>query len=133
MTTRQLDRSALEQLQTGEVVGVRISGVWHEGLIERSEQGEPWVWNKSKRTGRVERERFEEFAPSSLRVVRIGYLGELPPSEVIERARARQGEQWTPIENCQRFTRQCHGVRRSAPDVDRVALALFIAMCGGPL
>jgi len=130
---RQIEQSDVPTLRSGVVVGVRISGVWHEGLVEQEQGGQTWIWNKSKRTGRVERESWQQFAPPAHRVIEIGYLGELSPEEVIERARQRQGEEWTPIANCQQFTRQCHGVRRAAPDIDRVAFALLLSMLGGPL
>lgn len=128
MRRMPLHPARVPQLPTGVVVGVRISGVWHEGIVEQSD-GTTWVWNKSKRTGRVERESWDAFG-RNLPAVEIGYLGELPPDVVIARARARTGEQWTPVQNCQRFTRQCHGVRRGAPDVDAVGLACLFAMLG---
>lgn len=124
----------LAVLQTGEIVAVRVSGVWHEGIVdrERDADGRPHVWNKSKRTGRVEREPWDRFA-GDLPTIRIGYPGQLEPSEVIARARAREGEEWTPIHNCQRFTRACHGVPSTTPELDALGVACLIAMVGGPL
>jgi len=131
---RILDDRELSELRAGEIVGVRIAGVWHEGIVdhERDEQGRPWIWNKSKRTGRVERESWESFG-GALHAIRIGYPGTLEPDAVIERARARIGEAWTPIENCQRFTRSCHGVSARSPEADAIGVALLVAMVGGGL
>lgn len=121
-------------IATGEIVAVRISGVWHEGIADeqRDAHGAPLIWNKSKRTGRVEREPWERFA-GDLPTIRIGYPGQLEPAEVLARARAREGEEWTPIHNCQRFTRACHGVPSTTPELDALGVACLIAMVGGPL
>lgn len=130
----------LAGIEPGEVIAVRIAGVWHEGIAdrERDELGRPRVWNKSKRTGRVELEAWDDFAGRDmhgrrLATIRVGYLGKLPPDEVIARARARIGEAWTPIANCQRFTRACHGVPATSPEIDAIGVALLLSMLGGPL
>lgn len=127
-----LTEAEIVALAPGDVVAVRIAGVWHEGIAdeERDAQGRPFVWNSSKRTGRVERETWDRFG-GGLRATRLGYFGKLPPSEVIANARARQGQPWTPIDNCQRFTRRCHGVRRAQPDAEAVGLAFLIALIAG--
>lgn len=135
-----MTNNELASIQPGEVVAVRIAGVWHEGIADhdRDEHGRPWVWNKSKRTGRVEREAWDDFAGNDihgrrLATIRVGYLGKLSPDEVIGRARARLGEEWTPIANCQRFTRACHGVPATSPEIDAIGVALLLSMLGGPL
>ncbi len=80
------------------------------------------VIHKSKRTGRVVEEPIDTFAGgSTVRV--LGYPGRLEAPEVLRRARARIGEPWTYTQNCQRFTRGCHGVPSRSPDVERTAVA----------
>lgn len=131
---RPLRADDLADLRAGEIVGVRISGVWHEGIVdlERDETGRPYVWNKSKRSGRVERESWATFG-AGLPALRIGYPGTLPPEDVIARARERIGEEWTPIDNCQRFTRACHGVPARSPEADAIGVTFLVAMIGGPI
>lgn len=131
---RSLAAADVPGLDPGTIVAVRISGVWHEGIVdqERDADARPHVWNKSKRTGRVEREPWAWFA-RDLPTIEIGYLGTLPAVEVLARARAAAGEPWSPVENCQRFARRCHGVAARSPDLDALGVALLLAMVGGPL
>lgn len=119
----------------GAIVQVRIRGVWHEGLIAEPGTART-VIHKSKRHGRVVEEPIDGFAHgATVRVV--GYPGRLEAAEVLRRARARIGEPWTYVQNCQRFTRSCHGVPSRSPDVERTAIAgslgmVIAGLLGGP-
>lgn len=104
--------------------------MWHEGLIAGEREAPRTVIHKSKRVGRAVEEPIDAFAAGA--TVRImGYPGRLSSDEVIRRARARIGEPWTILENCQRFTRGCHGVPSRSPDLERTALGLAIGALGG--
>ncbi|WP_236607756.1 lecithin retinol acyltransferase family protein [Sandaracinus amylolyticus] len=80
--------------------------------------GWPQVVHKSKRRGVVAEESWSEFA-AGRPVHVIGYLGTASPDVVIARARARIGERWSPLRNCQHFVRACHAVVECSPDLDR--------------
>lgn len=119
----------------GAIVQVRIQGVWHEGLIgeEPVEAPRPrTVIHKSKRTGAVVEEPLEDFA-SGFPVRVVGYPGRLGGAEVLSRARARIGEPWTVIQNCQRFTRGCHGVPSRSPDAERTIVAFTVGLLGSAI
>ncbi len=114
--------SAASKAPPGAIVQVRIRGVWHEGLIAEREPSPRTVIHKSKRTDRVVEEPIETFAAGgTVRV--LGFPGRLEAPEVLRRARARIGEPWTYTQNCQRFTRGCHGVPSRSPDLERTAIA----------
>lgn len=120
-----------ESVRPGTIIAVRIGQVWHEGLVSdvRDLDGLPMVINKSKRTRRVEEEPFRIFAPRYLRTRVVGYPGRLPAPEVLSRARARIGEPWTLVQNCERFARSCHGRPRS-PTIEAAGV-LASALIGG--
>jgi hypothetical protein len=102
------------ELVPGEVVRVAVRGVWHEGIVsDRRETDGPWVISKSKRAGVVAEEPWPTFS-AGRPVERVGRFGPLPVEHVLERARARLGERWTPWAHCQRFTRECYGLRSVA-------------------
>lgn len=113
----------------GSIVRVRIQGVWHEGLITGAPGAARTVVHKSKRVGRVTEEPIEDFAAGG--VVRVlGFPGRLPGEQVIARARARIGEPWTWVHNCQRFTRGAHGVASRSPDLERTGIAVAVGALG---
>lgn len=102
------------ELVAGEVVRVAVRGVWHEGIVtDRRDVTGPWVISKSKRAGIVAEEPWETFA-AGRPVELVGHFGALSGAHVLERARARLGERWSPWAHCQRFTRECHGLRDPA-------------------
>lgn len=121
--------TAAARARPGAIVAVRIQGVWHEGLIAGAPGDEArTVVHKSKRTGAVVEEPLEAFRSGA--VVRVmGYPGRLAGDEVLRRARARIGEPWSWVNNCQRFTRSVHGVPSRSPDLERTV----IGVAGGAL
>lgn len=118
----------------GAIVAVRVAGVWHEGIVSdaRDADGLPKVIHKSKRAREAREEPWRLFAPRGARVVVVGYPSRLPAPLVLERARARIGEPWSAVDNCQRFTRRAHGVPARSPDVERLAglVAGFLGFIG---
>lgn len=125
-------RTAGARARPGAIIAVRIQGVWHEGLIAGEREAPRTVIHKSKRTGLAVEEPIGDFAAGgTVRIV--GYPGKLPADEVLRRARARIGEPWTILENCQRFTRSCHGVPSRSPDLERTVLGFAIGALGSSL
>lgn len=120
--------------QPGAIVAVRVAGVWHEGIVSdrHDADGLPMVVHKSKRGKVATEEPWRRFAARGARVALVGYPSILPPELVLERARARIGEPWTAIDNCQRFTRRAHGVPARSPDLERTAglVAGFLGFIG---
>lgn len=113
----------LKRLSPGVVVAVDV-GVWHEGIVSDriDATGRPYVISCSRRAGRALEEPWATFAPAGYRVAVVGYLSRLSPRAVVARARARIGEPWTPIRNCEAFARGCHGFHGS-PTVETIAAA----------
>lgn len=120
--------------RTGSIVAVRVAGVWHEGIVSDrlDADGLPMVVHKSKRARVATEEPWRRFAPRGARVVLVGYPSILPPALVLERARARIGEPWSAVDNCQRYTRRAHGVPARSPDLERAAglVAGFLGFVG---
>ena len=55
----------------------------------------------------------------------IGYLGNLSPQQVLQRARSRIGETWNLFWNCEHFVKWAHGLRPRSPQL----VAGLILMC----
>lgn len=108
----------------GDVVGIAYKGVTHTGIVSHVEPGEVRIIHKSKRRGRVAEESIGEFS-AGRRVSRLGYPGHLTPEEVVSRARARLGERWTHVNNCQRFCASVHGAPMRSRDADKFGLTIF--------
>ncbi len=99
----------------GSILAVSVKGVSHEGLWTGAD-----VVHKSARRGAVARESLARFAGSKL--VRV--CGTVPV-ESVDRACARIGEPWTPIDNCQRFVVSVSGVPRVSRDASK-GVALLV-------
>jgi hypothetical protein len=71
---------------------------------------------------------------SSRQLVRVhGYLGELPPEEVMGRARSLIGMRYdVGSANCEHFVRWCHGLEPESPTV-RTWLTVGALVAGGLL
>lgn len=104
----------LSRLVPGTIVAVDV-GVWHEGIVSdrRGDDGAPLVISCSRRAGCAREEPWGTFAPAGCPVAVVGYPSSLPPRTVLARARARLGETWTPLRNCEAFARGAHGFHGS--------------------
>lgn len=125
-------RRALATLRPGTIIAVRVSGVWHEGLLSDAldERGEPRILHKSKRSYRAEEETCCQYAPDGRELRIVGYPGARSSEVVIGYARSRIGEEWTITNNCQRYTRRAHGVPARSPDVEAFFACLLLGLVG---
>lgn len=125
----------LGALRPGDVVGVAILGVTHEGLVSDRLDGEgrPMIIHSSRRRGCVAEEPFSAVV-GGLPHWRVGYYGKKCRACVVEAARARIGEPWDLMEaNCQHFTRACHGVGRQSPGLAGAGVVSSALVAAGAL
>lgn len=109
----------------GGVVGVtvitRIGRIDHKGIVtdRYGSDGEPTILHASDLYGHVVETEAAEFMQRAVGPVRfVGYLGELPPAEVLRRARARLGERYrTLTANCEHYATGVHGLAPESPQV----------------
>ena len=104
---------------------IRVSHGWyhHVALLgDGAIQGERSVLAFSAQAGGFVEQAFSAFARGR-RVTADGYLGGLPPSTVMQRARSkqRQGYSWTNF-NCEHFVRYAHGIPIESPQLRQWAL-----------
>lgn len=127
------NRRKLATLRPGTIIAVRVAGVWHEGIVSDviEDDGEPRVLHKSKRSYRAEEEPCRLFAPEGRELRVVGYPGRRSPDVVIGAARGRLGEEWTVIDNCQRYTRRAHGVPARSPGVEAFFACLLLGLTAG--
>lgn len=111
-----------EQIVSGALLTVHVKGVAHEGIAVDSGS----VVHKSQRRGKVVIEPLERFSAS-----RAVYVGDVVGG--VDKATARVGEAWTPVENCQRFVAECSGRPRRSRDADKAAMVVGAAMVAGSL
>ena len=102
----------------GEVVQVPAGLYFHVGLVgDRVIGGERSVLAFSSAAGGLIEEPLSEFARGRP-VMRMGYLGTLRPTIVLQRARAitQTPYSWTEF-NCEHFVRYAHGVPVESPQL----------------
>lgn len=94
----------------------------HVGIIsDRTYGGAPMVISNSKVKKGVVEESWAEWEDGTWEPARvIGYLGELPPGEVLRRARSRLGEKWELGWNCEHFVAWCHGISPRSPQLENL-------------
>jgi hypothetical protein len=99
---------------------IRVSHGWYEHVAllgDRLIAGERGVIAFSSQTGGFVEQPYTAFAQGQTVTVE-GYLGSLPPSVVVQRARMKQGQAYSWMEfNCEHFVRYAHGVPMESPQL----------------
>lgn len=112
-------------LAPGTVIAVWVGPIQHVGVVsDRMHGSHPNVISNSHRAGRVIEEPLPVFA-GGRPVNVVGYLGNLSPQKVLQRARSRIGETWDLFWNCEHFVKWAHGLRPRSPQL----VAGVILMC----
>lgn len=112
------------------VVGVpvltRLGRIDHKGVVtdRYGVDGEPTILHASDLYGRVVETEAGEFVQRAVGPVRfVGYLGDLPPADVLQRARARIGERYRALTaNCEHYTTGVHGLPPDSPQARGFAI-----------
>jgi len=115
------------ELPTGTVIRVRLDWYDHVALLgDRLIGTERSVLAFSANAGGFIEQPYSEFAQDR-KVTVEGYLGNLAPEIVMQRARAKHGQpySWASF-NCEHFVRHAHGVTVESPQVKDWA---FFASC----
>lgn len=122
MTSLHTPSSILAQ-PAGTVVRVSYGLYDHVALLgDRLIQGERSVLAFSAKARGFTEQRFCAFADGRT-VASDGFLGGLPPSSVMQRARSKQGEPYSWMDfNCEHFVRYAHGLPIESPQVRRWAI-----------
>lgn len=94
-----------ETVPAGALLMVHVKGVQHEGLA----CGDGHAVHKSQKRRRVVKESLDRFGGG-----RPVYIG--PVIGGVDKAMARMGERWTPLENCQRFVAEVSGTPRRSKE-----------------
>lgn len=105
-------------LPAGTVIRVRHGLYDHVAMLgDRGISGERGVIAFSAQAGGFVEQPFTAFAGGRAVVIE-GYLGSLPPSVVIQRARMKQGQEysWSDF-NCEHFVRYAHGAPVESPQL----------------
>lgn len=117
-------------LSPGTVIAVWIGPIQHVGVVSDRMYGlHSSVISNSHRAGRVIEEPLPVFA-GGRPVHVVGYLGNLSPQQVLQRARSRIGEAWDLLRwNCEHFVRWAHDTRPYSPQlITGAALLAAIAL-----
>ena len=95
----------------------------HYGIVsERLVDDAPTVISLPNNKDGAQEETWADFAKTDLvrvNAVRVeGYLGQLPPEEVLRRARSCFGLPWTFSFNCEHFVTWAHGLPPRSPQLE---------------
>lgn len=119
----------MHELSVGTTVQIWVGVIRHFGIIsDRFDGGEPMVISSSLRSGEVAEESMRTFAQGR-KVHPVGYLGDLPPHQVIARARSALGSKWKLFTaNCEHFVYWVHGQPLRSP---QLAMAMSLVVLTG--
>lgn len=108
------------QLMPGTVISVDMGLYDHIGIVtDQYVNGVPAVISNSLKNGGVSEESLADFTGGHL-VSTVGYLGNLPVRQVLQRARSKIGTKWDLLLwNCEHFVRWAHGLNPASPQVRR--------------
>jgi Lecithin retinol acyltransferase len=112
----------------GTIIYVVVWGIFcHRGIVsDRRQNGVPMVIANARDTQGVAEVPLEKFTTGPPCFVE-GYPSELPPEEVLYRARCMLGKPYDLLRfNCEHFVSVCHGKRPSSPQVGAVALLVAV-------
>ncbi|MBI4438175.1 lecithin retinol acyltransferase family protein [Candidatus Uhrbacteria bacterium] len=102
-------------------VGGGLLTVEHVGVVAslQDQQGLPFVYNASKRTGRIMLDSWAEFTQRREGRV-LDVRGALDADEVLRRAHSRLGERWNLVfSNCEHYVRWCHDLDEESPQLQK--------------
>lgn len=109
-------------LMPGTVVSVNLGLITHLGIVSENAT----VISASRKSGMVVEQVPHDFSEGNPISV-IGYLGELSPLEVIERAREKIGEPYDLFRNnCEHFVTWVHGLEVRSPQVAKALIAASV-------
>jgi hypothetical protein len=117
-------------LVPGTVVSVPLLLVFrHKGVVsDRRPGGKSLVISSSARAGGVAEESWETFAGGQI-VTSEGYPSNLPPYEVLGRARLLIGSRYDLFAwNCDHLTRYAHGLEPKSPQIVAALLIAAVAI-----
>jgi len=119
---------ALPWPASGTIVSVPFLIVFrHLGIIsDRRHQGKPMVISNSPWSGGVSEQPWGMFT-GGFDVALAGYPSNLPPYEVLRRARSQIGTRYSLLTwNCDHFVRYAHGLASESPQLARAVLLLAV-------
>jgi hypothetical protein len=101
----------------------------HKGVVsDRWQGGNPMVISNSARAGGIAEESWETFAGGQT-VISEGYPNNLPPYEVLHRARSLIGTKYQLLNwNCEHLTRYAHGLEPQSPQIAATLLIAAVAI-----
>lgn len=105
----------------------------HKGLVsdKMGFDGYREIIHNAKLHGQVVEDSLTGFCVKAVGPVElVGYLGKLPPDEVLRRARSQLGTPWQFFYNCEHFVCWCHGVEPKSPEFRRKTKQGVIAIAG---
>lgn len=108
----------------GVPVKTEVGVVSHKGIMgdRLGKDGLPTVLHNAKFFGCIVETSMSVYALQSTGPISSdGFLGSLPPSAVLERARSQIEQPWRPWYNCEHFTSWAHGVPSRSPQLQRAA------------
>ncbi len=109
----------------GGVVGVEVSSrlgrIDHRGIVSDAygPDGQPTIVHASNLLGKIVEESATDFMRKAVGPIRsLGFWGELPPGEVLRRARAQLGQPYRLLRrNCEHLVAQVHGLAPISPQL----------------
>lgn len=119
----------INTIPPGTVVGVSYDLYDHVGVIgDWDVQAERTVISASRQHGKVIEEVVTQFADGQ-KVRVLGYLGSIPSSAVLARARAMLGRRYRLLTwNCDHLVRYAHGLSAVSPQIWRAIGGLTVGI-----
>lgn len=112
------------------MVTTRIGRLDHLGIVSDryGADGQPMVLHASHLLGRVVEAPASDFVQMAVGPVRfVGYWGDLPPEEVLRRARAQIGKPYKLLSaNCEHFATGVHGLEPTSPQLRNAAAGTVV-------
>jgi hypothetical protein len=124
----------------GGIVAAPVATSWgrvhHKGIVSDryGSDGQPMLIHASNFVGRVVETDATEFLRRAVGPLYfVGYPGDLAPTDVLLRARARIGEQYRMLRaNCEHFVSGVHGLASESPQLQSTAgIAITAAVTVG--
>lgn len=113
-------------IKPGTVIATVKGGFWHVGVYSNIGT----VISNSRCSGGVIEESLNAFC-NGKQIKILGYPSQLPPFEVIYRARQLIGKKYNVFNyNCEHFVREVHGLKPESPQLNQASLlAACIGLC----